>query len=809
MTPLKSFFSDYKAAGALHGLVNITCAVDDHVLATKSGDLVMFVSVRGIDPECLDPEQKDNIARRFEAGLRLFNERFRIYQYFVKEEHPGLASAHHPNPVVEEAIQNRVRHLHKSPEGGLYRTGTYLAVVYEGWHPAPSVRGRFLKRLSVLQRGLSLHQSEDDLGVLLDQARNLLRNRVSQWAVQCRDVVDIRVLNAAEGFGLLRRLLNYAPEKAEPARLKAPNFIDVQAVGSELECHRNYLRLDDHYIHVLTLKDPPSQTFAGMLNDLASLPSCFILASEWRREDPARIRGLIHSKRRHFHNAKTSLASYLPNANPSSQREALIDPSAVARVDDLGSCLEDIEIKGRAFGEWSLTLILYGKDLAALRTASAQAFKVFAAFDAQVVEERYNVLNAWLAALPGNAAFNLRRLWLTDANCADLSFVFGPTTGDPWNAHLGAEPLTLLETDTGVPYHLNLHCEDVAHSLILGATGSGKSFLLNFIVTHLQKYDPFTVIFDLGGSYRDLTDLLGGSYLSIRADERRFTINPFCLAPTPANVQFLLAFTRVLVESGGYRISAAEEQDLYHQIETLYQIAPQEHRLSTLARIVQRPLRAPFERWIQGGPYGEFFDHAEDTLTFSQLQTFDFEGLDSHKEVVQPLLFYILHRASAAMDQEPSRFKAFILDEAWRFFLHPVIKAYIVEALKTWRKKNAAMILATQSFDDLKVSDMLPVVMESCPTQIFLANPRMDKEAYRQAFHLNATETERIASLVPKRDMLIKQPGGSKVAALTVSPKEYWIYTSHPAERERKRKIFAEFGLHAGLDILTQEKNHA
>ena len=41
--------------------------------------------------------------------------------------------------------------------------------------------------------------------------------------------------------------------------------------------------------------------------------------------------------------------------------------------------------------------------------------------------------------------------------------------------------------------------------MILGRTGSGKSFLLNFLITNMQKYDPYTFIFDLGGSFESLT----------------------------------------------------------------------------------------------------------------------------------------------------------------------------------------------------------------------------------------------------------------------------------------------------------------
>jgi len=35
----------------------------------------------------------------------------------------------------------------------------------------------------------------------------------------------------------------------------------------------------------------------------------------------------------------------------------------------------------------------------------------------------------------------------------------------------------VLETDNSTPYFLNLHTSDVAHTLILGMSGSGKSFL--------------------------------------------------------------------------------------------------------------------------------------------------------------------------------------------------------------------------------------------------------------------------------------------------------------------------------------------
>jgi type IV secretion system protein TrbE len=64
-------------------------------------------------------------------------------------------------------------------------------------------------------------------------------------------------------------------------------------------------------------------------------------------------------------------------------------------------------------------------------------------------------------------------------------------------------------------------------------------------------------------------------------------------------------------------------------------------------------------------------------------------------------------------------------------------------------KHNAAMVLSTQSLDELKRSDILDVIIESCPTKIFLANPDMDRDLYRRQFHLNENEVELISASSP------------------------------------------------------------
>jgi type IV secretion system protein VirB4 len=281
------------------------------------------------------------------------------------------------------------------------------------------------------------------------------------------------------------------------------------------------------------------------------------------------------------------------------------------------------------------------------------------------------------------------------------------------------------------------------------------------------------------------------------------------MEPTRENLHFLFSFVRVLIESGGYQLTSQDERDLYEQVENVYVVDPEQRRLFTLANILNRNLSQHLQKWVQGGQYGALFDNTEDNLTFARFQTFDFEGMDKYPQVLEPLLFYILHRANASIysPELATTFKAFVMDEAWRFLRNETIRRYITEAVKTWRKRNAAMILATQSSDDLENSEMLGVIVESCPTKIFLANPGADRDSYQQTFHLNQTEAELIARLAPKQQILLKRPDYSKVLHLNVDPVGYWLYTSNPYENRRRREAFEKHGFAQGLEILARSSS--
>jgi type IV secretion system protein VirB4 len=662
--------------------------------------------------------------------------------------------------------------------------------------------------LGELHAWFSTHKHVMFLDRELVKAQSTLLQKVGSFLLQVADFLTVRILDKQDAFRVLTQILNFAPDKIEYARLKHDTFLDYYVAASHLECHRGYLRVDDYFLKVLTLKEPSAQSFPLIFKRLLEVQANFYVVTEWKKEDTGKTRRAIQAKRRHFHNTKRSFVSQA-SLNDDDAHDVLLDDAKESQVRELGESVKEIELHGNYFGHFSLTVVIYELDLNAVERAAAEFYKVFSIHDAELYDERYNLLNAFLAAVPGNYAWNLRTLYLLNTNYADCSFLFTLHSGEPRNAHLRQEYLAVLETYHNTPYFLNLHYHDVAHTLVLGRTGSGKSFLLNFLITNLQKYEPHTFIFDLGGSFESLTHLFGGSYVRLGLESENFKINPFSLSPTKENLDFLALFLKVLIQ--GTRtgeLDPAIERDLYHQIENLYAIDPALRTLGVLGNTLGHDLSSRLAKWTRGGQFGFLFDNVEDTISFSRFQCFDFQRMSQYPELLEPLLFYILHRANAVIAdrQISSVFKAFFIDEAWVFLKNPSIQRYVVEALKTWRKHNAAMVLSTQSLDELKRSEILDVIIESCSTKIFLANPDMDRDLYRRQFHLNESEAEVIASLIPKQQFLIKTPELAKVANLTVDAKSYWLYTNDPYDNKKRREAFEAYGFEKVLEVLAGQR---
>ncbi len=771
MLRLDKVIKPWKESAALNDHINLYGFRNETAFLTKSGDLGMILSVPGVDYESLDRSEQEYAVKRLEAAVKAFGPGFHVYQYLFKSNRPDIPFATYDDPIVEAAIDQR-RKFFEAKRDHLYQVEIFYCILLEGSRSKTGV-GTALARLLRDPEGaiaeLKSQFTNDNMKKLLrthiERDLQRLDQHVQAFARQLADFMQIEVLNRQGQFTFFRRL-------------------------------------------VLTMKEAITETRPLVLDALLKIPANFYVVTEWTLLPADKARKEVNKRRRHFNMSKMGFVSQMGNdAAKTNPRDVLVDESKQADIENLGDCLRALG-DGQSLGDFSLTIVLYGRSRTELDQLVAEFTGVFTNADGNLFAETYNQLNAYFATVPGNYAMNLRQLYLLNTNYADLSFLFTILPGEKTNPHLGTEYLAVLETDNSTPYYLNLHTGDVAHTLILGMSGSGKSYLCNFLLQNAQKYKLLTFIFDIGGSFQSLTTIFKGSYLNVGQEARDFTINPFSLPQTKENLQFLFSFFRVLIEGNEqrYQLDFKEERRLWDAIERIYVLEPNQRTISNFGNIIGE-LKERLHRWTRGGQYGFLFDNAEDTLSFKRFQTFNFHGWNDAPEVLEPLLFYVLHRASNEITDPKNlgTFKIFLLDEAWLFIKNETIRNYVVQAQKTWRKHLAAMILATQSIKELEESGMLAIVAESCPTKIFLANPDMNREVYREAFHLNDTELDLIDGLVPPGQMLIRKAQTSKKVHLNVDSVSHWMATNNARDNLKKQEYFDRHGFADGLRHLAKE----
>jgi type IV secretion system protein VirB4 len=807
MLNLSRVIKPWKEADALSAHINLYGFWTETAFLTKSGDLGIVLSVTGVDYESLDNDEQQYAVKRLESALKSFGEGFHVYQYLFKTNRPEIPFARYDDELIDAAIDQR-RQYFESKRDRLYEVELFYVIVLEGARSKTGILSALARMPRDPQgaiRELKAQFTNDNMKVLLrkqiDTDMVRLEQCVQNFTRHLADLMPIEAQGQQAQFSFFRRLLNFDDWRIA-GKPQSTQYLDYQVVNSNIEAERDHLRIGDHFVRILTMKEAIAETRPLVLDRLFKIEGNFYVVTEWTPLSMAKARKEVDKRRRHFNMSKSGFVSQM-GSDPSkvNQRDVLIDESKQADIENLGECLRALG-DGQTLGDFSLTVVLYSTNLQTINREMGEFTSVFTNADGALFTETYNQLNALFATVPGNYAQNLRKMYLLNSNYADLSFLFTIHPGEKTNPHLRSEYLAVLETDNATPYYLNLHNGEVAHTLILGMTGSGKSFLCNFLLTNAQKYRPQTYIFDIGGSFQSLTEIFGGTYLNVGQESRDFTINPFSLPESKENLQFLFSFFRVLIEGNDkrYRLDFKEERKLWEAIERMYVVAPEQRTLSTFSQIIGE-LKERLHRWTKEGQYGFLFDNVEDTLSFSDFQTFNFAGWGDAPEVLEPLLFYVLHRASneIANPEKLATFKAFLLDEAWLFIKNETIRAYIVAAQKTWRKHNAAMILATQSIKELEESGMLAIVAESCPTKIFLANPEMNAQVYREAFHLNDTEIDIISDLIPPGEMLIRKAQSSKKVRLNVDSVSYWIATNNARDNLLKREAFAQYGIAAGV----------
>jgi type IV secretion system protein VirB4 len=195
------------------------------------------------------------------------------------------------------------------------------------------------------------------------------------------------------------------------------------------------------------------------------------------------------------------------------------------------------------------------------------------------------------------------------------------------------------------------------------------------------------------------------------------------------------------------------------------------------------------------GPMGSLLDADHDMLGDGRFLSFETENLmQLDDKAVIPVLLYLFRRIEQRLAGAPT---LILLDEAWSYLQHAVFQNRLKEWLKTMRRKNAVVVMATQQISDIANSDIADVVLENCPTKILLPNAESKNPGSRIFYErvgLNERELEILQVSVPKQHYYVVSKLGRRLVDLGVGKVALsWVGVNGREERQIVESVMDRF----------------
>ena len=382
---------------------------------------------------------------------------------------------------------------------------------------------------------------------------------------------------------------------------------------------------------------------------------------------------------------------------------------------------------------------------------------------------------------------------------------------DPHGIYIGRDKF-----GTNILTDFDRRSEDKTNSniLILGNSGQGKSFLMKLILSNLREAGKRIITLDAEAEYEDLTANLGGCYIDFMSGE--YIINPLepkawtdgtgDIDPTTPeafrrvtrlsqHIAFLKDFFRSYKDFTDAQIDTIEillmklynrfgitdmtdysekrpedfpiMSDFYKLCEEEFNTYDRQRKYLYTEEMLQEVCLGIHSMCV--GAESKYFN-GHTNIIDDRFLCFGVKGLmDTNKRLKDAMLFNILSYMSNELLGKGNT--AASIDELYLFLTNMTAIEYIRNACKRVRKKDSAIIMASQNIEDF----LIPSIREftkplfSIPTHHFLFNPgQINPREYMDALQVEASEFELIK--YPERGSCLYRCGNERYLLQVIAP---------------------------------------
>lgn len=465
----------------------------------------------------------------------------------------------------------------------------------------------------------------------------------------------------------------------------------------------------------------------------------------------------------------------------------------------------------------------------------------FSQLDAMPKIETVGAPQLFWASMPGNAAdFPMNDAFITFSVQA-ACFLILETSYRSSESPVG---LRLGDRISGRPLHVDLSDEPMdrgiitnRNKIVIGPSGSGKSFLTNHLSRCYHENRAHIVVVDVGHSYRGLCDMVNGYYFTY-SEEKPISFNPFHMEggslPDTEKKESIKALLVTLwkkdneafLRSEYVALSNAlqlyfEKQDLVRCFDSFYEFVRDEF-VGILANEKVRDkdfdvagFLYVLKPYYKGGEFDYLLNARENLDLLAQpFIVFELDTIKDHPILFPVVTIVIMELFIAKMRKLKGIRKMMLIEEAWKAIAKNGMAEFIKYLFKTARKHFGEAIVVTQEIEDILSSDIIKqAIINNADCKIL-----MDQSKYQQRFNevqqllgLSDKEKAMVLSVNKSNDPDRKYKevfislGGklSKVYRLEVSPEEYLTYTTEEKEKIKVTEAALKYGsMQAGIQSL-------
>lgn len=358
------------------------------------------------------------------------------------------------------------------------------------------------------------------------------------------------------------------------------------------------------------------------------------------------------------------------------------------------------------------------------------------------------------------------------------------------------------------------------HNVFVSAgTGSGKSFLVNYLVYNYYASKSMIRIIDIGGSYKKTAKILNGKFLDFSRDTK-ICLNPFSnvidpdhdvpvIVPIVAQMVYSASQNAVPTETEMTILKNAvrwayEEGGCEAEIDTVFEYlnsfpkhsadfdfgCDEKKECAEDIRAIAHTLAFNIHEFTSGGAYGKYFNGRSNfNISEDEFVLLELEYLEPQKDLFKVVTLQVINAVTQDIYlSDRSKPRMIVFDEAWRFLKEgAILKAVIEEGYRRARKYGGSFSVITQSLLDLKnFGSVGDVIMANSAFKFYLESADFEKAKHEKLIDYDdfiMKIMKGIKSNKPKySEIFMDTPFGVGVVRLVVDPFSYYLYTSDARE---------------------------